>query len=227
MQPLHPLAGALVEALVAVGPPALADWGTAPPQTKVDGDNDLLDRVAQLAPGGMLQRIWTNAPCLVATRSQARLPGFAAAVRACDLPVAERRSAGTTVAHHQGTLQLSLGLSSDGVGIEQAYAALIDLMVRALSRLGVTAQPGAATGAFCDGRHNLLADGRKLAGTAAFTATRGGRTASVAHAVIAIAGDPRDDLRRISAFESALGQPPPYRAEAHCTLDRLAAKVVL
>ena len=227
MQHLHPLARALAEALIAVGPPALADWGTASPQAKVDGDNDLLERVARLPPPAMLQRIWTNQPCLVATRSQARLPGFADACRACDQPVAIRRSAGTTVAHHQGTLQLSLGLSRDGIGIEEAYAALVDLMVRALARLGVAALPGAAAGAFCDGSHNLLVDGRKLAGTAAFIATRAGRTASVAHAVIAIAGDPRDDIARLADFESALGQRPAYRAEAHCTLARLAAKVVL
>ena len=219
MHELHPLAEALTRALIEIGPPAVTDWGPAPVQEKVDGDNDLLDCVQRMPPPALVQRIWTNGPCLVATRSQARLPAFAEACQACDLPVAVRRSAGTTVVHHSGTLQLSVGAIQRNLSIEASYGLLTDLLLGALSRLGIGARRGPASGSYCDGRYNILVEDRKLAGTAAFSVVRGGQTTTIAHAVVAIAGDPREDIRRVVAFESALGLRRAYQAEAHSSLE--------
>ena len=219
MQKLHPLAKRLTSALLEVGPPAITDWSDSPPQSKVERDDALLDRVWSGQDCSIIQRIWTNASCLVATRSQSRNPKFDSACAHSGIPVAVRRSGGTTIVHHAGTLQISLGLVQSQCRIDDSYQMLTSLICRALARMWIEAEVGPADGSLCNGRHSVLVDGRKLAGTAAFTAVRKGAAATIAHAVIAVAGNPRDDITRVTEFQRVLGEGDHFRPEMHCTLE--------
>lgn len=219
--PRHAQAAALARALAELGPPALLDWKGDAPQARVDEDGTLLDRALTAGAPSHFQRIWTNDACLVVTRAQARHPRFEEAVHRCGLPVAIRRSGGTAVVHHEGTLQISLALTGAEHRLEQGYEVLSELIIRALAQLGVVAAIGPAPGSACDGRFNILAGNRKLAGTAAFAGQRDGRSAGVFHACIAVGGNVAEDLERIRRFETALGTEDSYIAGAHCTVEQL------
>lgn len=207
----------LIRNLREAGPPAILDLADGEPQMRVDGDEGLLEAMlaGELPP--LVQRIWTNRPCVVATRAQSRMPGFARAV-AEGWPVAIRLSGGGAVVHHGGTLQVSLIEAVEAPAIEAGYRRLLDLLAAALEPLGLRAGPAAVAGAYCDGRFNLCAADRKIGGTAASIRSRRGRSAGVFHACVTIAGDVRDDVARVSRFEQALGQPGAYRATSHSSV---------
>jgi octanoyl-[GcvH]:protein N-octanoyltransferase len=118
-----------------------------------------------------LFRIWVNEPCLVTTRREARLPRFEAAAqaaRARGWPVFVRDSGGTTIPHLRESLHLSLLLpriQGDEPGTDRVYTFLCEPVREALALLGVEAGYGVVPNSFCDGRFNLVAQGRKVAGT--------------------------------------------------------------
>jgi lipoate-protein ligase A len=195
----------------------MLDLADGEPQIRVDGDEILLEKMLAGALPPVVQRIWTNRPCIVATRAQSRMPGFARAA-AADLPVAIRLSAGSAVVHHEGTLQISLIEALEAPMIEAGYRRLIGLLTGALAPLGICAAPAAMAGAYCDGRFNLCAADGKIGGTAAFIRTRRGRSAAVFHACVTISGDVSDDVSQVSRFERALGRPGKYRATSHSSV---------
>jgi lipoate-protein ligase A len=214
----------LIRSLREIGPPAIIDLADGEPQARVDGDEVLLEAMfaGELPP--LVQRIWTNRPCLVATRAQSCLPGFARAV-AGDWPVAVRLSGGSAVVHHEGTLQVSLIEAIETPAIEAGYRRLLDLLAAALEPIGIRAGPAAIGGAYCDGRFNLCAADRKIGGTAASIRSRPGRSAGVFHACVTISGDVGDDVARVSGFEQALGQPGSYCATSHSSVVQAIAMV--
>lgn len=207
----------LIGALRAAGPPAIVDLADGEPQARVDGDELLLEAMfaGQLPP--RVQRIWTNRPCIVATRAQSRTPGFARAA-AEGWPVAVRLSGGSAVVHHEGTLQVSLIETIGAPAIEAGYGRLLRLLAAALEPVGIRAEASAIGGAYCDGRFNLCAADRKIGGTAAFIRARQGRSAGVFHACVTLSGNVPDDVARVSRFEQALGQAGLFRAAAHSTV---------
>lgn len=207
----------LIRNLRQSGPPAMLDLADGEPQGRIDGDETLLEAMlaGELPP--RVQRIWTNRPCIVATRAQSRMPAFARATRT-GLPVAVRLSGGGAVVHHAGTLQVSLFEATEAPALEAGYHRLLDLLADALAPLGVRTAPAAIAGAYCDGRFNLCAADGKIGGTAAFIRTRRGRSAAMFHACVTISGDVSDDVARVSRFERALGQPGLYRAASHSSV---------
>jgi lipoate-protein ligase A len=207
----------LIRNLRRYGPPALVDLADGEPQARVDGDERLVEAMLAGALPPRLQRIWTNRPCIVATRAQARLPGFARAATS-GLPVAIRLSAGSAVVHHQDTLQISLVERMDVAAIDAGYRRLIDLMASALAPLGIRAMPSAIEGAYCDGRFNLCAAGRKIGGTAAFLRSRKGRAVGLFHACLTLSGDTDRDVACVARFERALGLPGRYDAASHASV---------
>ncbi len=212
----------LIRNLRAAGPPAIIDLADGDPQARVDGDEILLEAVlaGELPP--RVQRIWTNRPCIVATRAQSCLPGFARA-EAAGFPVAIRLSAGSAVVHHEGTLQISLIEALETPALERGYRNLLDLLATALEPIGIRAGPATIAGAYCDGRFNLCAADRKIGGTAAFIRARHGRTAALFHACVTVSGNVRDDVVRVSRFERALGQPGLFLTTSHSSV--LAASI--
>jgi octanoyl-[GcvH]:protein N-octanoyltransferase len=207
----------MISNLRRAGPPALIDLDDGVPQARVDGDEMLLEAMLAGELPQRVQRIWTNRPCIVATRAQSCFPGFARAA-AAGLPVAIRLSAGSAVVHHGGTLQISLIEALQAPDLEAGYRRLLDLLAAALEPLGIRARPAAIAGAYCDGRFNLCTAKQKIGGTAAFLRTRQGRSAGVFHACVTVSGNVCEDVALVSRFEQALGQPGLYRATSHSSV---------
>lgn len=207
----------LIRNLCEAGPPAMVDLEDGDPQARVDRDEALLEAMLAGRLPQRIQRIWTNRRCIVASRAQSRLPGFARAAAQAG-PVAVRPSGGSAVVHHEGTLQISLIEAIEAPAIEHGYGRLLDLLVGALAPMGIHAGPAAVAGAYCDGRFNLCVADRKLGGTAAFIRMRQNRSAGVFHATLTLSGSVAADVDRVSRFERALGLPGHYRAASHSSV---------
>jgi len=159
------------------------------PQLPAFGDLAVLDDRRQLDPEAMVEadrtlgesvglglspptyRIWENARALVVTAKDARLPNAAGAAEDSaerGWPVVVRDSGGGAVPHGPGILQMSLLLPMDRLqrpALEALYEALCSPVRIALDTLGVETTYGDVPGSFCDGRFNLVANGKKIAGT--------------------------------------------------------------
>lgn len=186
----------------------------------IDADLTLLEQMIAAHDETPRLRLWTRSQSLVTSPRLARLDGFpAAAARSAarGWPVVVRPSAGLTVAHHGGVLNISrLSLAPESGG---PYDALLALLEEICARLGLAADHGAVPGAYCDGAHNLRIGGRKLAGLSARLITRQGRRGLLAHACLTVAGDVSRDVAAVRDFERALGLPADYSAAAHCSLE--------
>lgn len=167
------------------------------------------------ATGRAGAHLWRGEPGLAVPRSYTTLPGWAAAARAH--PVHVRASGGGVVPLGPGVLNLSLvwrAVRAAPCETDAIYRELCGELTRALARLGIDAAPRAVSGAFCDGRFNLAAGGRKLAGTAQSWRRIAGQAVVLAHAAIVVDADPRALTDAANAFERDLGAGRHYRAEA-------------
>jgi lipoate-protein ligase A len=185
------------------------------PEAAVRRDAELLEAVRDgRAPA--TARVWENERCLVAARSDARLPRFEAAradLARAGWPVVVRESGGTAVPHAPGILLVSLAFRPPERApftIESAYDALCRPLEAALARLGVEAARGEVAGAFCDGRFDLAVGGRKIAGTAQRWRARPGasapeRGAVLAHALLLVDVDLDEAAAAVNRFYRAAG----------------------
>jgi lipoate-protein ligase A len=173
-------------------------------------------------------RVWQNARALVVARGDQRLPRFEAARAALGAegwPVVVRESGGTAVPHGPGVLLLSLAFRPPpgaACTLEATYALLCAPLAGALARLGVPSAPGHAPGSFCDGRFDLLAFGRKIAGTAQrWRAGPGGaspeRGAVLCHAALLVDLDLAAATAAVNRFYEAAGSP--RRCEPSASID--------
>lgn len=211
----------------------LDDGPPASPEAAVARDAELLEGVRAGEPA--CARIWENARCLVAARSDRRLPRFdAAAATLADegWPVVMRESGGTAVPHGPGILSLSLVFrppAAEWFTIEAGYRALCLPLERALTALGIATQRGFVPGAFCDGRFDLAVGGRKIAGTAQrWRAGAGGpapeRGAVLAHALLLVDADRAAAQGAVNRFYRVAGGTRHAYPEASITLrEALAA----
>jgi lipoate-protein ligase A len=207
----------------------LRDEGPAgSPAATVARDAELLDAVrAGAAPP--VARIWENARCLVAARSDARLPRFAAAAEELareGWPVCVRESGGTTIPQGPGILSLTLVFRPPPGApftIEAGYDAVCRPIERALAALGLAAERGPVGDAFCDGRFDLATFGRKIAGTAQrWRAVPGGpspeRGAVLLHAVVLADTDRPEGIGAVNRFYERAGSPRRADPAASITL---------
>jgi lipoate-protein ligase A len=197
------------------------------PQARVDRDAALLEAVrAGAAPA--TARVWSNARALCVARADARLAGFEAAHAAlarAGWPVVLRESGGTAVPHGPGVVLLSLAFrppSGTRSTLEATYAALCAPLAAALARLGVPSAPGEAPGSFCGGRFDLLAFGRKIAGTAQRWRARPGaaepgRGAILCHAALLADLDVADATAAVNRFYAEAGGA--RRCDATASID--------
>jgi len=195
---------------------------------RLDRDRQLLEAVrAGHAPP--TARLWENLRCLVAARSERDLPGLDAArtrLAPGGWPVLVRDSGGTAVPHAPGILQLTLAFRPPErplCTLDSVYAALALPLQRGLARIGVAAEFGDVPGSFCDGRFNLVAQGRKLAGTAQRWrarpgATSPGRGAVLAHALLLVDGDLAEWTRVVNTFYAEAGSERRYEPSASITV---------
>lgn len=149
------------------------DRALATVEEGVARDVDLGHAVAQGV--GPTFRLWENHRALVVTRQDLRLPHITRAVKhmgEAGWPVVVRETGGTAVAMGPGVLNLSLVLprslvvDASGYSIDMVYQLLCDPIRQALLTLGIPTRFGSVPGVFCDGRFNLVAGGKKIAGTA-------------------------------------------------------------
>jgi octanoyl-[GcvH]:protein N-octanoyltransferase len=204
------------------------DREIADPLAAVARDAELLEAVRRGAALATA-RVWENGRCLVVTRAEARLPGFAAAARrlaAEGWPVVARESGGGAVPHAPGILQLSLAFAppeGPPCTLEGVYRALAAPLARVLETHGVNAEAGCAAGAFCDGRFNLLVGGRKIAGTAQRWRARPGapmpeRGAVLAHALLLVDVDLEAATAAVNRFYALAGGERRFAAVACVSL---------
>jgi len=161
---------------------------------------------------------WTQSRCLVTTPAFARRREFKRASAHSPWPVAVRRSGGATIFHEPGVLCVTLFEQLVSANIERAYSGICSLIVNGLRELGVQAEVGPLPSAPCDGRFNILLDGRKLAGTAARISPAGNRVVVMAHAALLVEGDCRAGVEAVAAFENALGLDAAYPSGCMTTL---------
>lgn len=162
---------------------------------------------------------------IVVPRSYRSKPGFdrACATLAADgLPVHVRLSGGGVVPQSPAVVNLYWArplLSEQPVrDAEQQYLALCALLERLFAEIAIATGYQAVAGSFCDGRFNLAAGGRKIAGTAQYWQRRRGTPngyTALLSAVI-LADDAAALAERANRFEAALGSDTRYRADA-CT----------
>ena len=201
---------------LGVGPWEVRDEGPAgSPAAAVARDAELLDAV-RAGASPPVARIWENARCLVAARSDARLPHFAAAAEALaseGWPVCVRESGGTTIPQGPGILSLTLVFRPPPGArftIEAGYDAVCRPIERALAALGLAAARGPVGAAFCDGRFDLAVFGRKIAGTAQrWRAVPGSpspeRGAILLHAVVLGDTDRSEGIGAVNRFYERAG----------------------
>ncbi len=194
----------------------------------VAGETDLLDAVERgLLPAAA--RVWEGPRAVVASRADARLPGFAEARRhlaAAGWPVAVRESGGAAVPHAPGILHLSLAFrppEGAPTTLEAAYALLLDPFIRLLGGFGLRARVGEVPRSFCDGRFNLVLDGRKIAGTAQRWRARPGaaipgRGAILAHALLLVDVDRSEVTGAVNRFYRLAGADRSFDADSLVTL---------
>lgn len=169
---------------------------------------------------------WTTDPCLVVPRSYRRNPLYPSAARSSaseGWPVVERGSGGDVTPQGSGILNVSFALRTDQ-SVEAIYRMLCDPIRSLADPTLLPTRCGEVAGAFCDGRFNVVASGRKLAGTAQrWRALSAGtrRRAVLAHALILIDADLDASVGAINRFRQNCGLEPNAKARSHLNLREL------
>ena len=183
-------------------------------------------------------RLWQNEPALIVSRQDMRLPNFAVAtewMNKAGWPVVMRDTGGTAVPVGPGVLNISLVLprslvvSMPGYAMDAVYRLLCDPVQRALESFDVPTVFGSVPGAFCDGRFNLVAERKKIAGTAqvwrANVALNGTNREGyvLAHAALLVDVDPQEVTELVNRFYSMAGKAGKFDHEEIISLRHCIA----
>ncbi|MDR6226002.1 lipoate--protein ligase family protein [Desmospora profundinema] len=169
-------------------------------------------------------RIWRGPRALVVAKKDLRTQravDAAGMMKQVDWPVYVRQSGGTAVPHGPGTLNLSLFLPRPRRvewTIDDIYRAL-GLPLAQMMRKAYRLQPyfGEVPGSFCDGRFNVVVQGKKIVGTsqvwkggpAGLASKRPGYI--LAHATLLTTIDREQTVSALNAwYELAEGTKPVY-----------------
>ena len=164
---------------------------------------------------GAAALMWSSSRYVGATRSETRLPGFAAASEEASglgFPVLVRNSGGGAVAANRGSLSFSLTFPVEDLrhGLYERYAEGLDLIASALRLVGVEAERGEVEGEFCPGAYSVRSGGPsgvKHAGLAQRVTRRAARLEALI--LVSETAEIRDVLER---FYGLLGLP--FRPES-------------
>lgn len=172
-------------------------------------------------------RFWQNRRSLAVSRQDLQLPNFASAaaqMNAAGWPVVARESGGSAIPLGPGILNISLVMprslvaATPGYGMDTVYHLLCEPIRQALASIELPTEFGSVPGAFCDGRFNLVAAGKKIAGTAqvwrANVAERGAAKEGyvLAHAVLFVDIDPYLITETVNRFYRLAGRAARYSA---------------
>ena len=178
--------------------------------------------------------LWRTPQALIVPSGMPKIEGFAAAARASDnsgWPVYERDTGGDLTPQFDGILNLSMTfcVGEGERNIAAAYGRLIAPVLAFLREdMGIEGYASSVRGAFCDGAHNIVVDGRKLAGTAQrwrLMPERAGEanvTRVLGHIAIVCGGNLGGALDAVNAFYSSCGIDRRVVREAHITLQEAA-----
>lgn len=169
-------------------------------------------------------RIWRGPQALVVAKKDLRFQqavDAAGMMKQVDWPVYVRQSGGTAVPHGTGTVNLSLFLPRPRRiewTIDDVYRALGLPLARMLrDAYGLEPYFGEVPGSFCDGRFNVVVQGKKIVGTsqvwkggpAGLTSKRPGYI--LAHATLLTTIDRQQAVSALNAwYELAEGTRPVY-----------------
>lgn len=172
-------------------------------------------------------RLWINQRCLVLGRFDARLPNLDKAVDVFaseNIPLLMRSSGGTTVWHDSGVFNVSvIAPKTDApFGVHEAFEALAAGMVGGLNAFGLNAGFGRVPNSYCDGPHNLVISGKKIAGLAQ-TQKRSG---VLVHASILNDVDIENMHNQIELFYAATGNEKTFLSDSVTSL-RIETKKAL
>ena len=189
------------------------------PQSNIDLDTNLLRQVQNTGKPSL--RIWQNPKCLVATKPMAKRREFSDAVRNSEKrgwSVAIRQSGGACVFHGPSVLNVSVAAPfPQPFRPDDAYMCFYHLLVQRLNGFASDIDIGRVPNAYCDGAHNLVVRGRKLAGTAMRTSRQEGVVFALTHASVNLFPAPPSALRALDAFESELFGKVVQRSKQHVT----------
>lgn len=217
----------MLERLAAALAPGLAiETGTG--AEAIEEDTRRLTALLDGDEFAMGLRLWTNSQCLVTSRRFAAMKDFAVAAAssaAAGWPVHARSSGGTTVAHRPGMLNVSrfTRFPNGDVDISGEFRDFCQQLVASLRSIGFFAGLGSVPESYCDGRFNIVIDGRKVAGTASLARSKVGILGLLSHATISVSGDVAEDVKAIDRFETALDVRTRYSISAHATLEQFCS----
>lgn len=178
-------------------------------------------------------RFWRPADrAVVVPRRLTRQPGFGAASEALDslgYPIVVRESGGDIVPQVPGMLNIAIGYvvpdpSRQRFGIEAAYSVLCEPVVEWLRDQDwvVDVGTGPVDASICDGRFNVVVNGRKLAGTAQRWCRKGsGRWVVFAHAMLFMDVELDALVDVVNTFYRICGIGRHCRTASHTTFQRL------
>lgn len=144
-------------------------------------------------------------------------------IAAAGLSVVTRGSGGGIVPQGPSTLNLAMVLPCPpDFTMQDGYRLICGAVAEALNRFEVDTEVGPCPGSFCDGTWNLLAQGRKLAGTAQrWRATPQGRVALLHVAILMQMPEPAHWAGLELLHHAAFSGGPPLSKHAHIPLDTL------
>lgn len=150
-------------------------------------------------------RLWLWRPCsaIVLTSRERALAetGLARSFAEQGWPVVVRDCGGGPVALGPACLNVSWMTPVVGaMSIEAGYIAFCDRLSSALASLGIQAYCNDLPGSYCDGRFNLLVDGRKLAGTAQRIYSTASGPVRLSQAVVHVTPEVIDQLGWLNRF---------------------------
>lgn len=195
------------------------------PQASIDFEVDLLQQVGCGEQPPTLY-LMSHPRCLVATRREARMPGFDRArveLAAAGWPLVVRASGGSCVPQGPGMLNLSLVFPRrKDWSLEDGYRFLCCLLGDWLESYGLKTETGAVPGSFCDGRYNLQVAGQKLVGTAQRWA--GGardKAAILLHACLLVDFELEEATAHLNQLYRLCNNPQRFAVKASIDLRRL------
>lgn len=192
-------------------------------QTQIDVDQFLLEEhFHERIPPTI--RIWQNHPCLVLSKRDLRHCEDTCVLQYFEkrgVPLYARTSGGTVVPHGPNVLNVSLIFSETErkISLTNSYVILCQFVAGVLNRFDLNAQTGNIAGAFCDGKYNLIINGRKIGGTAQRIKRKtNGEKVFLAHMSLLLDGDVSEITNLISDYYRVAGQCAEFDVDAITTV---------
>lgn len=210
-------------------------WIDTPDQSQYNANlDDILGQEVATGARPPLIRLWRSGFAEGLSVSRKDVAGelgqrAATMLRERGLDVVVRQTGGTAVPQGEGVFHVSwlLPRSRASVTTDAYFRLLCQPVLDWLAAYGIAASTGSLAGSYCDGSYNILAAGRKLAGTAqAWKGGLAGLTSRypgyvVAHACIATAIDIDRATGWINAFYAAADNPYQVQPDTTTSLSQL------